>query len=149
MTRMAWRLLYLFALLMGLFIANYWREQVKAAEASKPQVTLDISPVAGMAPLDVRIRIRVDRHVRNRGLFIQATSLTFFRSSYVQMDGYDAPAYYEIYYKSVPCGDYIFVVDLLNDQGKVWMHIERPAIYRGVLCDEAPPPPPPADSLSA
>ena len=88
-------------------------------------LALVVSPSMAMAPAHVLVRARVERNSANRGLQIIADSGTFFRSSFVQLDGDQAPTVTEVRFKDLPGGQYQVSVVLMGAEG-VRATVNRP-----------------------
>lgn len=84
-----------------------------------PRLSLLVKPDVGLAPVDVRVRVQVDRDDRNRGLLVGCEGETYARSSWVQLDGAEAPRTHTFFWQKLPGGNYVFFAQLYNSSG-VW-----------------------------
>lgn len=66
-------------------------------------VSIDVSPHVAIEPARALILVRVPRNPENRGLYVMADG---YRSSFVQIDGEEAPAIFQMIWTAVPAGDY-------------------------------------------
>ena len=81
------------------------------------RLRIEVSPRISQAPAEVRIRAIVMPSAENRGLRVVADSGDFFRSSYLPLDGADAPPITDTSFKNLPGGEYEVTVTLVDSQG--------------------------------
>ena len=81
-------------------------------------VALHVSPRVATEPATLTIRATVERHADNRGLQVQVVSSGYSRSSFVQLDGLDAPRTTIISYPEIPGGTYEVQTTVLGPGGK-------------------------------
>jgi hypothetical protein len=81
-------------------------------------VALHVSPRVATEPATVTIRATVERHADNRGLQVQIVSSGYSRSSFVQLDGLDAPRTTLMSYPEIPGGTYKIQTTVLGPGGK-------------------------------
>lgn len=74
------------------------------ALALKP-VSIDVNPHIAFAPAFVRVTVRVKPNAENRGLYVEADG-DAYRSSFVQLDGADAPILTVIEWPAMDAGEY-------------------------------------------
>jgi hypothetical protein len=87
-----------------------------SAQASSA-VEVSIRPAVTTAPGNISVLARVEPDADNRALVIEADSADFYRSSYVQLDGKDAPRIYPLALNGIPAGEYTITVELLGTAG--------------------------------
>jgi hypothetical protein len=75
---------------------------VSAAE----RITIAVSPLQSMAPTNLRVRVHVTPDADNRGLELSADSGSYYRSSWIQLDGKEAPQTITQELRDLPGGDY-------------------------------------------
>jgi len=85
---------------------------------ARDRVTLNVSPVQTFAPANLFIRIGIDPSVENRGIDVEAESESFYRSSFVPLDGDRAPRTTTLEMRSLPSGVYEIRAVLLDDTGR-------------------------------
>ena len=81
-------------------------------------IALHVSPRIASEPATVMIRATVERHADNRGLEVRVLSSGYCRSSFVQLDGLDAPRTTTITYPEIPGGIYEVQMIVLGPGGK-------------------------------
>jgi hypothetical protein len=81
-------------------------------------VTLRVSPSIATEPATLTIRATVEQNADNRGLQVRVTSEGYSRSSFVQLDGLDAPRTTTITYPEIPGGTYEIQTTVLGPGGK-------------------------------
>ena len=81
-------------------------------------VALHVSPRFATEPATLTIRATVERHADNRGLQVRIESGEYSRSSFVQLDGLDAPRTTTIDYPEIPGGSYEIRTTVLGPGGK-------------------------------
>ena len=81
-------------------------------------VALHVSPRVATEPATLMIRATVEPHADNRGLQVRILSGGYCRSSFVQLDGLDAPRTTTISYPEIPGGTYEVQTTVLGPGGK-------------------------------
>jgi hypothetical protein len=81
-------------------------------------IALQVSPRVASEPATLMIRATVERHADNRGLDVRVLSSGYCRSSFVQLDGLDAPRTTTITYLEIPGGTYEVQMTVLGPGGK-------------------------------
>ena len=82
------------------------------------RLTIAVSPLQSFAPTNVRVRIQVKPDVNNRGVEVAADSGGYSRSSWIQLDGKDAPPTITVELRSLPSGTYEVRVALVDSTGR-------------------------------
>jgi hypothetical protein len=70
------------------------------------RITIAVSPLQSMAPTNLRVRVHVTPDADNRGLELSADSGSYYRSSWIQLDGKEAPPTITQELRDLPGGDY-------------------------------------------
>ena len=86
---------------------------------------MNISPLQALAPVNLRVSVRVEPHADNRVLTIVADGGDFYRSSEIPLEGDRAPRVFIIEYPSLPGGEYQIKSALVNSMGR-----ERAVVHR-------------------
>jgi hypothetical protein len=81
-------------------------------------IALQVSPRVAVEPATLTIRATVEPHADNRGLQVRVLSGGYSRSSFVQLDGLDAPRTTIISYPEIPGGTYEVQTTVLGPGGK-------------------------------
>ncbi len=89
------------------------------------QLTLSVSPVTSFAPANLFVRVGIDPRVENRGVEVEAESETFYRSSFIQLDGDKAPRTATLEIRSLPSGVYEIRAVLLDSTGHHYAAAQR------------------------
>jgi hypothetical protein len=89
-----------------------------ASGHANASVTLHVSPHVATEPATLMIRATVERHADNRGLQVKIVSSGYSRSSFVQLDGLDAPRITAMNYPEIPSGAYEVQTTVLGPGGK-------------------------------
>jgi hypothetical protein len=87
---------------------------VNAAE----RITIAVSPLQSMAPTNVRVRVHVTPDADNRGLELSADSGEYYRSSWIQLDGKEAPQTITKELQDLPGGYYEIRAALFDSTGR-------------------------------
>jgi hypothetical protein len=82
------------------------------------RLTIAVSPLQSYAPTNVTVRVRVAPDANNRGLEVSADSSGYFRSSWVQLDGKDAPQTITVEFRGLPGGNYAIRGALVDSTGR-------------------------------
>lgn len=82
------------------------------------KIALDVSPRVATEPATLKIRAIVERHEDNRGLHVRILSGGYCRSSFVQLDGVDAPRTTTMTYPEIPGGAYEIQTTVVGPGGK-------------------------------
>jgi hypothetical protein len=88
-------------------------------------MSMKVSPLTALAPVNLRVSVRVEPDADNRVLTIVADSGDFYRSSLIQLEGDRAPKTYTIEYPNVPGGNYDITSVLVNGMGR-----ERASVHQ-------------------
>jgi hypothetical protein len=81
-------------------------------------LSMKVSPRQALAPVNLRVSVRIEPNVDNRVLTIVADSPGFYRSSQIQLEGDRAPRTFSIEYPNVPGGSYEITSVLVNSTGR-------------------------------
>jgi len=81
-------------------------------------MSMKVSPRQALAPVNLRVSVRVEPNADNRVLTIVADSPEFYRSSQIPLEGSDAPKTFTIEYPNVPGGQYEVTSVLFNSMGR-------------------------------
>jgi uncharacterized protein (DUF2141 family) len=84
---------------------------------SSGALSLHVSPRVAREPARITVRVSVEPNAGNRALEVVAESATFFRSSYLQLDGDRAARTSVFQYRDLPAGDYAVHAVLLDAEG--------------------------------
>ena len=90
---------------------------IMAADAGE-SLSMKVSPRQALAPVNLRVSVRIEPDADNRALMIVADSPLFYRSSQIQLEGDQAPKTFTIEYPNVPGGQYEITSVLVNSTGK-------------------------------
>lgn len=99
---------------------------------AKPKLSVKVSPLAGMAPLDVKVVIRIEPDPDNRAAVVMFENGYESRSSYIQLDGELAQKIFVVPFKRISGGHGVFVVAVYNAAGEVWARTEVRVDYIGL-----------------
>src|SRR5262245_50252590 len=81
-------------------------------------LSMKVSPRQALAPVNLRVSVRVEPNADNRALTIVAESPDFYRSSQIQLEGDRAPKTFSIEYPNVPRGEYEVTTMLVDATGR-------------------------------
>jgi hypothetical protein len=81
-------------------------------------LSMKVSPRQALAPVNLRVSVRVEPNADNRVLTIVADSPEFYRSSHIPLEGDRAPKAFTIEYPNVPGGQYEVTGVLVNSMGR-------------------------------
>ena len=81
-------------------------------------MSMKVSPRQALAPVNLRVSVRVEPNAENRVLTIVADSPQFYRSSQIPLEGDRAPRTFTIEYPNVPGGQYDVTSVLFNSIGR-------------------------------
>jgi hypothetical protein len=81
-------------------------------------MSMKVSPRQALAPVNLRVSVRVEPNAENRVLTIVADSPQFYRSSQIPLEGDRAPKTFTIEYPNVPGGQYEVTSVLFNSIGR-------------------------------
>jgi hypothetical protein len=84
---------------------------------SSDAVSVSVSPTVAREPARITVRVSIEPNPDNRGLEVVAESATFFRSSYLQLEGDRAARTNVFQYRDLPAGDYNVRVVVLDADG--------------------------------
>jgi hypothetical protein len=90
---------------------------ITAADAGEC-LSMNVSPRQALAPVNLRVSVRIEPNADNRVLMIVADSPEFYRSSQIQLEGDRAPKTFRIEYPNVPGGEYQITSVLVNSMGR-------------------------------
>jgi len=90
---------------------------ITAADAGE-SLSMKVSPRQALAPVNLRVSVRIEPDADNRVLMIVADSPLFYRSSQIQLEGEHAPKTFSLEYPNVPGGEYEITSVLVNSMGK-------------------------------
>jgi hypothetical protein len=97
-------------------VAIAWLLAASQSDASDA-VSISVSPQVAREPARITVRVSIAPNPDNRALEVVAESSTFFRSSYLQLDGDRAARTTLFQYRGLPAGDYEVRVVLLDADG--------------------------------
>jgi hypothetical protein len=124
-------ILFSLAAMLGLLVAGLHMESGASLEA-RPKLSIKVSPLAGMAPLDVRVTIQIEPDPANAAAVVVYAGDNEFRSSYIQLDGELAPKTHVLTMKNIPGGHCVFSVEVYNSEGKLWAQTSVHTQYIGL-----------------
>jgi hypothetical protein len=81
-------------------------------------MSMRVSPRQALAPVNLRVSVRVEPNADNRVLTIVADSPEFYRSSQIPLEGNRAAKTFTIEYPNVPGGQYEVTSVLFNSMGR-------------------------------
>jgi hypothetical protein len=81
-------------------------------------LTMKVAPKQALAPVNLRVSVRIEPDADNRVLMIVADSPEFYRSSSIPLEGDRAPKTFTIEYPNVPGGAYAITSVLVNSLGR-------------------------------
>jgi hypothetical protein len=81
-------------------------------------MSMKVSPRQALAPVNLRVSVRIEPDAENRVLTIVADSPQFYRSSQIALEGDRAPKTFTIEYPNVPGGQYEVTSVLFNSTGR-------------------------------
>jgi hypothetical protein len=81
-------------------------------------LTIAVSPLQSYAPTNVTVRVHVAPDANNRGLEVSAESSGYFRSSWIHLDGNEAPQTITVEFRSLPGGNYAIRGALVDSTGR-------------------------------
>src|SRR5437867_2497089 len=90
---------------------------ITAADAGET-LSMRVSPREALAPVNLRVSVRIEPHADNRALVIVADSSEFYRSSRIPLEGDQAPRVVTVEYPNIPGGQYDVVGMLVNSMGQ-------------------------------
>lgn len=96
---------------------------VVSGDAKDDRLRIDVTPRVSAAPAAINVKAFVSPDEANRALRITVDSGSFYRSSFVQLEGADASSLTETRLKNLPGGEYDIVVTLVDTAGS--REIER------------------------
>lgn len=91
-------------------------------------MTMKVTPHQALAPVNLRVSVRIEPHADNRGLMIVADGADFYRSSQITLEGERAPRVVNVEYPNVPGGNYDVTGVLLNSLGEERATVHQVAI---------------------
>ena len=84
------------------------------------RLTIAVSTSQGFAPATAMIRVHVTPDANNRGLEVSVDSGEYYRSSWIQLDGTEAPQTIAVEVRSLPGGNYQIRGALFDSTGRAW-----------------------------
>jgi len=90
---------------------------ITAAGAGE-SLSMKVSPRQALAPVNLRVSVRIEPSADNRALMIVAETSDFYRSSQIQLEGDQAPRVVSVEYPNVPGGEYNVTGVLVNSMGQ-------------------------------
>jgi hypothetical protein len=91
---------------------------ISAALTVDERLTIAVSPLQSFAPTNVTVRVHVMPNAANRGLQVSADSGEYYRSSWIQLDGKEAPKAITVEFRGLPGGDYEVRGALMDSTGR-------------------------------
>ncbi|SRR5713226_7531951 len=82
------------------------------------RLTIAVSTSQGFAPATAMIRVHVTPDANNRGLEVSVDSGEYYRSSWIQLDGTEAPQTIAVEVRSLPGGNYQVRGALVDSSGR-------------------------------
>ena len=82
------------------------------------RITIAVSPLQSMAPTNLRVSVHVPPDADNRGIEVSADSGGYFRSSWIQLDGKEAPQTMTLELRDLPGGYYEIRGALFDSSGR-------------------------------
>ena len=82
------------------------------------RLTIAVSTSQGFAPANATIRVHVTPDANNRGLEVSVESGRYYRSSWIQLDGAEAPPTIAVEVRSLPGGNYQIRGALVDSTGQ-------------------------------
>jgi hypothetical protein len=82
------------------------------------RLTIAVSTCQAFAPATATIRVHVTPNANNRGLEIIVDSGQYYRSSWIQLDGAEAPQMVTVEVRSLPGGNYQIRGTLVDSSGR-------------------------------
>ena len=82
------------------------------------RLTIAVSMSQGFAPATATIRVHVTPDGNNRGLEVSVDSGEYYRSSWIQLDGTEAPQTIAVEVRSLPGGNYRIRGALVDGNGR-------------------------------
>ena len=82
------------------------------------RLTIAVSTSQGFAPATATIRVHVTPDANNRGLEVSVDSGEYYRSSWIQLDGTEAPQTIAVEVRSLPGGNYQIRGTLVDSTGR-------------------------------
>lgn len=79
-------------------------------------LSMSVTPRQALAPVNLRVRVRIEPHADNRTLVVVADSADFYRRSEIPLEGERSPRTVWLQFPDLPSGDYDVRSLLLNDQ---------------------------------
>jgi hypothetical protein len=101
-----------------LFPLSFFVVTAVAKSDANECMSMKVSPRQALAPVNLRVSVRVEPNAENRILTIVADSPQFYRSSQIPLEGDRAPKMFTIEYPNVPGGQYEVTSVLLNTIGR-------------------------------
>ncbi len=86
--------------------------------AAGAPLTMNVTPRMALEPAFVTVQTTIEANPDNRGLEIVAESGDYYRSSFIQLDGANAPRLNVVEFKNLPTGTYDVTSVLVGAAGQ-------------------------------
>jgi hypothetical protein len=96
--------------------------------SAEERLTIAVSMSQGFAPATATIRVHVAPDANNRGLEVSVDSGEYYRSSWIQLDGTEAPQTITVAVRSLPGGTYQIRGALVDSTGRACAFAQTQAI---------------------
>ena len=83
-------------------------------------IALAVRPGVCQAPCDIRLTLRVEQERDNAYVLLEIKGTNYSRTSYIDYSN-GGPRTTEIWYKSLPAGEYEILATLHKHDGKSWV----------------------------
>jgi hypothetical protein len=83
-----------------------------------PQLTLRVTPLQSFAPATMRVTVHIEPSAANRALTIVADGSEFYRSSQFPLEGDQSAKTFEVFFPSLPGGEYEVYAYLMDSLGQ-------------------------------
>lgn len=86
---------------------------------SEPPLRITATPEIAQAPSTVHVKVVLERHAENRGfkVFVDGNG-GYYTDSIQQVDGAQNQRVWDLWFRDLPCGNYIVTVLLLRTGGE-------------------------------
>jgi hypothetical protein len=81
-------------------------------------IAIKVSPQQSFAPSTLVVRVTIEPSAENRVLEVVADGPNFYRSSTVQLEGKEAPAFVHLQFRNVPGGNYAMAAMVRDGAGR-------------------------------
>ena len=100
----------------ALIIASVLVASSVRSTGASDRLSMNVTPRQALAPVNLRVRVRIEPHADNRTLVVVADSAEFYRSSEIPLEGDRAPRTIVLQFPNLPGGEYDVTSTLLNSQ---------------------------------